>query len=188
MKNLKILIIAILLIITAAISAGCTGSEKQTTLAMDNTPQATQIAAEETAVPTETTGPQGDEGLKTDDQLSSTEIFSRSYNWIEYRENTTSEMPPNGIVQNIAIVKTERKKTEYNGEPAIYMKTTYKAQGWTSVYEQYYNTAMSMLLGGKRTEIKEGHLPEIEDLPAKELDQESRPFGEKNFTLVYQGT
>ena len=192
MKSFRALIIVVFLILTAVFSAGCTGTENAKTPA-DNTPQPTQITAEATPVPGETTAPQDKGVLKPGEQVSSTKIFSRNYCWYEYRHNTTSEMPPNGVVQNIVIVKIERKKTEYNGEPAIYMKTTYKpktykAEGWTSVYEHYYNTAMTIHLGGKRTEIKEGQLPEIEDLPVKELDEESKPFGEKNFTFVYQGT
>ena len=190
MKNLKILIIAILLIITAAISAGCSGTEKQTTPAADNTPQATQITAGETTVPTETTGPQAEGELKQGDKVNATDVVGNNFSWYEYRINRSSEMPPNGIIYRISTRKTERSMSEYEGTPAIHFKSSYHAEyGFDQVADNYYDTSMNNFLGGGFTSTREGEMPYTEEVPANNnINRDMSNFFKKDALLTYLGT
>ena len=187
MKSFKILIIAVFLILAAVFFAGCTGTEDAKTPA-DNASQATQITAEATMTPTDTTGPQVEGELKPGDRVNSTDVFGRDYSWCEYRENITSEMPPNGVVNRYYSSRTERSVDEYNGIQAIHYRYISKGETWSVVTDQYIDTAISEQLGGILINTRDGQIYSIENLTAEPLNQENRPFGEKIHTYVYQGT
>lgn len=189
MKNFKILVLAASLILTAmAISAGCTGSGDLAPV--ENTPKETQITAEETVVPEETPGSQTDEGLKPGDLVSSTTVTNNNFSWFEYRKNTTSEMPPNGIVQTIAIEKTEYSNSKYNNEPAFLVKRSYKSKtwGWSSVSELYYDRSRKMMLCGTRIMTDIDNEIKISIYPPEEVDSGNYGFFWENITLTYLGT
>ena len=186
MQRSGILKILFLLIITAAISAGCTDSGNSTPV--DNTPQATQTAIETTNTPVETPSPQTEGELKKGDEVNSTDVFGRNYSWCEYRDNITSEMPPNGVVQRFYSSRTERSVDEYNGIPAIHYRYISKGETWSVVTDQYIDAAISEQLGGILINTRDGQINSIENLTAEPLNQENRPFGEKIHTFVYQGT
>jgi hypothetical protein len=185
----KILNIAIILvIIMASISAGCTGSGHSTPA--DNTPQPTQVTMEATAILTETPGSETEEGLKPGDKVSSATVTSNNYTWYEYLKNTTSEMPPNGVVQTFAIDKTEYSNAEYDGEPAFLVKSTHnsKTQGWSSISELYYDTSRRVMLCGTRIMTDKDNKIKISIYPPEEGEGGNYGYFWKNITLTYQGT
>ncbi len=186
MKLSKILFVAVLLAVAAVISAGCTGSGH--TSPVEKTPQETQTTAEVTQVPEETTAPQDEGVLKSGDRFNSTDVFGRDYSWCEYRENITSEMPPNGVVHRYYSSRTERSVYEYNGIQAIHYRYISKGETWSVVTDQYIDAAISEQLGGILINTRDGQIYSIENLTAEPLNQENRPFGEKIHTFVYLGT
>ena len=182
MQRSGILKILFLLVITAAVSAGCIGP---------GYPAFAEITQQMTHTPTEATAtspPQTDEGLKMGDRVSSTDIFSGNYSWCEYRENLTSDTPSTGMYQSLTLNRIERTIDDYNGESAIHYKSISKREDSNLVSDFYYDISMSNFLGGSIVKIRNGQIDSIENFTAEPLNEKNRPFGEKIQTFIYQGT
>ena len=190
MKTFKILIMAVAILIAAAISVGCTENEKQTTPTRENTPKVTEITAQATVVPEETTEQSTGGELKPGDQVSSATVTNNNFTCYEYRENTTSQTPEGNIVQFVTINRNEYSKSEYNGEPAILLKITHNSvnRGWSSVSEYYYDETRTRRLYGIIVTNRENEAPIIEELAAEDIDSGNYGFFGKNVTLTYLGT
>jgi len=182
------LFLTVLMIAVATVIGGCTGSGEPTTA--ENTPQTTQITAEATMTLADTTESQTEGGLKHGEQVSSETVVDRAYNWYEYRINTTSEMPPNGIKQNIGIRRVERSDSEYDGKPAILVKYSYdsKTQGWSSVSENFYDKSRNLRLCGTRIMTTKDNELEITIYPVEEVEVGNSKYFGKEITLTYLGT
>lgn len=187
MRRSKLLSAVALLIIIAAISAGCSGPGQSPPPEIG---QQSNYTVTSTAIPdtVDHSGSQIENGLKPGDEVNSTDVFGRNYFWCEYKDNITSEMPPNGVVQSFYFSRIERSIGEYNGTPAIHYRSVSKGENWEVISDQFIDTSVSNQLGGSIVNIKENQIYSTEDYALEPLNQENRPFGEKIHTYVYQGT
>jgi len=215
MKKMKIRIVTVLLVVVAALSAGCTD------ILLSASP-VTPPQITETAVPypqqitTTVTVPQ--QPVITV-QVTATErpirIFTGEFHWVEYRENNSVTMPPNSRSSWIYYHRLERSTGIYKGSPAIHdtvttvsdfpeycinETVTITRNGSVFIADTYLDASTGRYLGGTlKTSIK-GVAQPPDEYPADDSGSTSQtgtgiggwmgftPFDELNIPLTGQGT
>lgn len=109
--------------------------------------------------------------------LSSSSVFSKNWNWIEYK--TTSNY--NGA-QNTQTTRTEQLSGSYQGDPAVHLKMTgTNPNGQVQVTDLYYDMAKKTVLGGTMTMTVNGKTVTTE-YPQSALQNNQR---QGDFTTEY---
>ena len=147
---------AIILIVTAVLFAGCT-----TQFASTKTGDFGQASSGGAGTGAPAGVPVGTSATFGSTNSSSL-VFGRDYTWYEYRSTV--------ILQGQDVItdtRTEKSTADYKGTPAILLKTTTITQGRTSVMDAYYDTPMNNMLGGTITSTVNGQTMTTDIAPAQ---------------------
>lgn len=199
--------VAILLVITVVLFAGCTGQDdpgvpehvQQTITPVSTThgtPAMTQVPHPVTMVQVTTTE-------------SPVKVFNGEYHWVEYRINNTATYVPGTRTQWEYVAKNERSSELYDGIPAIHEKITVIGDiyDWKDgeritlknafhlTENLYFEKSTKRFLGGTVASSRAGVAQPEEILPGDETYCENcrpswlgiNPFEEMNISLSAEG-
>ena len=202
-------VVLVLLVLLAAIGAGCTGTSPSASPA---TPvRGASTTASPSATPVITSAPQTQTIAAAAPARNIPTVFTGSYHWAEYRNNMSTTMPPNPRFQWETQNRVERSLCTWQGNPAVCYKTTQTGDysewvggklvdtknGESILAGETYGTDSDTLLAGTLTDTIKGVPQRPVDLTAeKPYRREDRPnglmgispFSEMNITLTFEGT
>lgn len=204
-------IISVILVITAVLSAGCTGSDgtiPPTQVQQTITGEIPVTAGTTVTVSPATTPIPAVTVISSLAVPKTTRLFGE-YRWAEYRNNITQTLPPNPRYQWEIATKIERSSGSYNGSPALHEKITQTQDysewinhqlattknGDVVITDRFFNVTTGELLGGSASEtIKGVAQPDVvyssgeyqrDDTPTTTTG--IMPFGEMTIALTDQG-
>ncbi len=203
-------IFIVLILIIAAVSAGCTDAGS---VSSPVTPSPAPEMISTPAVLKNTTIPPAPAPAITAGATTApaqAKVFG-TYRWVEYRNNITQTLPPNPRYQWEMHERVECSTGTYKGIPAIHYTITETADypewigtvlthtpnGSIIVTERYYEASTNAFLGGTTTAAIKGIAKPPADLPpGEQFSREDRPsyemgitpFGGMNITLTDTGT
>ena len=115
---------------------------------------------------------------------SSSSVFSTDYDWVEYQ--ITGDIL---LGENNATLKIEKSGEDYQGSPAIHVKSTLQLNSGAIVSDVYFDELMKNALGGTRTTTTPYGQTTTETLSAYELSDTTalNLVGEEKL-LTFEGT
>jgi hypothetical protein len=174
MKFIHVSIMAIMLVVIAVAIAGCTSTSPSSSTS-------TQTSGSSSSVATPS-GAASSSSQQVGSTVSSSSVFGTNYNWVGYQ--ITSNY---GGTERTTTTKIERSTGDYKGTPAIHQKMTSTISTGTSmVYDVYYDTAMSNVLGGTMTTTVNGQTM-TQDVPASQLSTQVMSNFNKESPLTFAG-
>jgi len=172
MKPAYTSIVAVMLIVIAVALAGCTSQTTTTSSGGSGTSS--------TGSPSSTASSSSPQVGST---VSSSSVFGTNYNWMEYQVTSTS-----GGKDTKMDMKMERSADTYQGQPATHIKVTMTSStnAMSGVYDYYYDSAMSTILGGTMTITVNGKTMTM-NIPATQLSQTEATNFNKASPLTFAG-
>jgi hypothetical protein len=201
MREMKVEIVTILLVIIAIVFAGCTDSDDRAPQASVQQTISPGSMSHGTAAVTTVRPP------ATTVQVTATEspvkVFNGDYHWVEYLLNSSTTMPPNPRSSWVYTIKMEQSRETYKDNPAIHFKITTISDypeccidniatnikdGRVSVEDSYYDASTDKLLRETYSETIKSVLQPPEDYTAyySHHNREDGPDGEMGITPFFE--
>jgi len=203
--------VLVCIVICMILGVGCTSQDEPVT--PSQVQQTITPVSVFSATPAVTPAPQAVTTVPVTPTKSPVRIFNGEYRWVEYRENSSTLMPPNPRSSWIYNHRLERSVENFRGIPAVHQKittisdypeccidnvVTITQDGRVNVEDTWFDASTGRCLGGTLTGTIKGTIQPSEEIPEDKslADAGDRyggwmgiiPFREVNMALADEGT